>query len=250
MADDWTGNRKAFRIEAGVLQGQSAYPVAPSPLNILEIAQESTECDVACWINVVTPNLRVCTKGALILRHSEGEGYAFALHEPTQTIEVYRLSNHEMLLNRSARIELKKWYYVRAELRGPRMSFYLDGQSMGTITDDRAASGSVGVAVQDAAAAWFDDFSVSGPKVTGNVDDISLPEIRVTKNSSNQVVLRFLASPPYDYFVQSSSKPFSHDWETIGTFRATLTSFEADISDPIANAMRFYRVEKVHCGCR
>src|SRR6185436_4782850 len=174
LAGDWTGNRNAFRVEAGVLQGQSAYPVAPSPLNIVEIAQDSTDCDVACWVNVVAPNSRVCTKGALILRHSGNEGYVFALHEPTQTIEVYRLSNHQMLLSRSARIEFKKWYYVRAELHGPTMSFYVDGQTIGTVTDDRSTSGSVGVAVQDAESAWFDDFSVSGPKVTGNVDDISM----------------------------------------------------------------------------
>lgn len=249
LAEDWVGNRYAFRIQGGVLEGQSASPVTPSPLNVVEIAQDSTDCDVACWINVVAPNTRVCTKGTLILRHSGNEGYVFALHEPTQTIEVYRLSNHEMLLNRSAKIELKKWYYVRAELRGPTMNFFVDGHKIGTVTDDRAASGSVGVAVQDAEAAWFDDFSVSGPQVRGNVDDISLPELRVTK-SSNQIVLRFLALPPYDYFVQASSKPFSHDWETIGTFRAKLNSFEAEISDPMTNGMRFYRVEKVHCGCR
>ena len=77
-----------------------------------------------------------------------------------------------------------------------------------------------------------------------------MPQLGLTKNSSNQVVLRFVASPPYDYFVQSSSTPFSHDWETIGTFRANLNSFEAEISDPITNAIRFYRVEKVDCGCR
>src|SRR6185295_12978818 len=147
LAGDWTGNRSAFRIEAGVLQGQSAYPVSQSPLNVVEIAQDSTDCNVACWVNVVAPNLRVCTKGALILRHSGSEGYVFALHEPTQTIELYRLSNHAMLLNRSARIELRKWYYVRAELRGPTMKFYVDGKSIGTITDDRSASGSMGVAV-------------------------------------------------------------------------------------------------------
>jgi hypothetical protein len=86
--------------------------------------------------------------------------------------------------------------------------------------------------------------------VTGNVDDVSLPELRVAKTSGNEVVLRFGASPPYDYFVQASSTPFSHDWETIGTFRAKLEYFDAEISDPITNGMRFYRLEKVHCSCR
>jgi len=250
LAEDWTGNRNAFRIQGGILEGQSVSPVAVSPLNVVELAQDSTELDVACWMNVVAPNVHVCTKGALILRHSGNEGYVFALHEATQTIELYRLSNHEMLLIRPAKIELKKWYYVRAELRGPAMNFYVDGQWIGMVNDDRSASGSVGVAVQDAEAVRFDDFSISGPQVKGNVDDVSLPELRVTVNGSNQVVLRFLAAPPYDYFVQASSSAFSHEWETIGTFTAKLEYFDAEISDPLTNGMRFYRVEKVHCGCR
>jgi hypothetical protein len=119
LAEDWIGNRNAFRILGGFLEGQTAYPVAPSPLNLVELTQDSTDVDVACWINVVEPNLHLCTKGALILRHAGTEGYVFALHEATQTIEIYRLSNHEMLLIRPAKLELKKWYYARAELRGP-----------------------------------------------------------------------------------------------------------------------------------
>lgn len=250
LAEDWTGNRSAFQIKDGVLAGVSAVPIAPSPLYLVEIATDSTECDVGCWINVVEPNFHVCTKGALILRHSGEDGYVFALHEATQTIEVYRLATHEMLLKRYAKLALRAWYYVRAELRGPTMTFFVDGQLIGTVTDAQHPSGSVGVAVQDADAVWFDDFFVSGPGVKGNIDDISLPELSVSRATNNQVLLRFLASPPYDYFVQATSAPLSHDWETLGSFRAKLTSFEAEIADSVTNALRFYRIEKVFCECR
>ena len=249
LAADWTGNRSAFQIRDGVLEGESASPLSPSPFNLVEIATDSTDCEVGCWINIVEPNRRVCTKGALILRHTGNDGYVFALHEATQTIEVYRLSTHEMLLKRDSKIELRKWYYVRAELRGTTMNFFVDGQLVGSVTDARHPSGSVGVAVQDAEAVWFDDFTVKGPGVVGNVDGISLPEPIIVRET-NRLVIRFLASPPYDYFVQATSAPLTHGWETIGTFRAKVESFEAEVSDSLTNGLRFYRVEKIHCGCR
>jgi len=253
LAPDWTGDRSFFQIKDGVLQGNSALPVGESPLNALEVEVDSTDCDVVCWINVVSPNFRVCTKGALILRHAGNNGYVFALHEATQTIEVYRLSTHEMLLNVKARIDLRKWYYVRAELHGPNMTFFVDGQSIGAVTDAVSLSGSVGLAVQDAEAVWFDDFTVTGPQVLGNIDDIARPELTIVRTETNHVVLRFLASPPYDYSLQASSAtpvPFSHEWETIRNFRAKLNAVEVEVSDPITNGLRFYRLEKVNCGCR
>lgn len=250
LGTEWTGNRSFFQIRNQVLEGESANPIGPSPLRLVEIAVDSTDCDVACWINVVSPNFRVCTKGALVLRHTGTNGYVFALHEATQTIEVYRLGTQEMLLKRDARIDLKKWYFVRAELRGPTMTFSVDGRLIGTVTDALQPSGSVGLAVEDAEAVWFDDFTISGPNIAGNVDGIQTPTLNLVRGESNNVVLRFLASPPYDYFVQASSSPFSHEWVTIQSFRAKLGSFEAEVFDPITNALRFYRIEKIHCGCR
>jgi len=250
LTEDWSGNRDAFQIKDRVLEGVSASPVAPSPLNLVEISQDSTNCDISCWVNVVSPNTHVCTKGALILRHTGNDGYVFALHEATQTIEVYRLSTHEMLFKRDSKIELKKWYYLRAELRGATMTFFVDDQLVGSVTDTLQPSGSVGVAVQDAEAVWFDDFTITGPNVAGNSDGVSLPQVSVVQDTNGHVVIRFLATPPYDYFVQATSAPLSHDWETIGTFTAKLESFEAEISDPMTKVLRFYRVEKVHCGCR
>jgi hypothetical protein len=92
----------------------------------------------------------------------------FALHVATKTIEVYRLSDHEMLLSRDAPLELGQWYRVRAELQGDKMTFFVDGQPVGSVTDNRSLAGAVGVAVQDTMKTLFDDFSVSGPNIPGN----------------------------------------------------------------------------------
>jgi hypothetical protein len=129
---------------------------------------------VQCRIDVVTPNLLVCTKGALILRDNGKDGYVFALHVATKTIEVYRLSDHEMLLSENAPLELKTWYLVRAELQGTNMSFFVEGQLIGTVTDDRSLSGAVGVAVQDTMQTLFDDFTVTGPGIPSNRLELSV----------------------------------------------------------------------------
>ena len=124
--------------------------------------------------NVVTPNLLVCTKGALVLRDNGADGYVFALHVATETIEVYRLSDNEMLLSQDAPLELGTWYLARAELQGPTMNFFVDGQLIGTVTDDRSLSGAVGVAVQDTMETLFEDFSVTGLGIPGNGRELSL----------------------------------------------------------------------------
>jgi hypothetical protein len=249
LATEWAGDRNFFVVTNGVLEGQSAMPLS-SPLHRIEVATDSTECVVGCWVNVVAPNTRVCTKGALILRHSGTNGYVFALHEPTQTIEVYRLPGGEMLLRKTASIELRRWYYLRAELQGPMMKFFVDGVLVGSVTDSVSTSGAVGVAVQDAEQVLFDDFSVTGPNVAGNVDDIARPAIEMQEASSDVVTLRFLVEAPYNYLVQVSSTPFSHTWQTITNFSAKLRGFEATVTDRPTEGIRFYRVEKVHCLCR
>ena len=54
------------------------------------------------------------------------------------------------------------------------MNFFVDGQLAGTLTDDRSLSGRVGVAVQDAEVALFDDFTVTGPNIPSNGLELSL----------------------------------------------------------------------------
>jgi NAD(P)H-hydrate repair Nnr-like enzyme with NAD(P)H-hydrate epimerase domain len=140
----------------------------------VEVGTNWGDYTVQCRIDVVTPNLLVCTKGALILRDNGTDGYVFALHVATKTIEVYRLSNHEMLLSQDAPLELQTWYLVRAELQGTSMSFFVDGQLIGTVTDARSLSGAVGVAVQDTLETLFDDFTITGPDIPSNGLELSV----------------------------------------------------------------------------
>src|SRR5439155_5480171 len=116
-------DRDAFSIVDGALKGVSASPLAPVPLYLIEVGNDWSDYVLQCRMNVVTPNLLVCTKGALILRHKGKEGYVFALHVATKTAEVYRLSDQQMLLSKEVSLELRKWYRVRVELQASRLSF-------------------------------------------------------------------------------------------------------------------------------
>src|SRR5512140_1904304 len=75
LGSDWQGNRNDFSIVGGALEGNSALPLPPSPLNRVEVGKDWSDYSVQCRINVVEPNLRVCTKGALILRDNGTDGY-------------------------------------------------------------------------------------------------------------------------------------------------------------------------------
>lgn len=249
LAWEWTGDTADFRLTAnGFLEGQSALPIAPSPLNMLEISVDSRVATITCWINVVAPNTRVCTKGALVLRHNGTSGYAFALHQATQTVEVYRLDTGEMLLLRAAEIKLGQWYLLRAELNGPEMQFFVDGKSVGTVTDTQSTSGKVGIAVQDAESVLFDDFRVTGPAVVGNVEGIAQPALTF-QSKSGEITLQFTAEPGYDYFVQRTSTLAGHDWATLTNFTAKIQTIDAVIALPNTAPASFYRVEKLNCLC-
>lgn len=251
LLNEWNGHREDFRIVNQVLEGVSASPVAPSPFNFVEIQKDSTDCTVSAWINVVAPNVRVCTKGAIVARHSGTNGYVFALHEATQTAEIYRLENHEMLLSKAWKIDLRTWYFARVELHGPNMSFFIDGQEVGAVTDSVSPSGAVGLAVQDAEPVWFDDFTLSGPGVEGNVDDVPKPEISSVESGAGGVTLRFKISGAYDYYVQVSSSPEpSHDWQTVATYGSKSGAQDIVFTDTNTTGMRFYRIEKTPCYCR
>ncbi len=181
LGADWQGDRDYFFITNGTLVGVSASPIAPVPLHRLEVGKDWSDYTIQCRIEVVQPNLLVCSKGALILRDNGTDGYVFALHVATETIEVYRLSNHEMLLSKAAPLQLKTWYRVRAELDGAAMKFFVDSQLVGAITDDRSLSGAAGVAVQDVMDARFADFSVSGPGIASNgLEVVRGPKLTLT----------------------------------------------------------------------
>ncbi len=161
----WTGDRDNFFVANGYLQGRNAHPILLLPLKWIEIGNDWDDYIVSCRINVVMPNLLVCTKGGIVLRRNGNEGYVFAIHTATKTVGVYRLSNGEVLLTKNKDLQTEKWYKVTAELKKNSMSFFVDDELVGTVNDDRSLAGSVGLAVQDALNVLFDDFIITGPKI-------------------------------------------------------------------------------------
>lgn len=207
---------------------------------------------VSCWVNVVRPNTHVCTKGSLVLRHDGTSGYIFALHQATQTIEVFRSSSGEMLFIEPFEIKLGEWYHLRAELNGTVMRFFVDGILIGSVEDGESAAGKFGVAVQDADVVLFDDFTLTGAEVVGNVDGIAVPEVELQRNDG-ELMVRFATEAGYDYIVQRNSAPWQHDWQhrwtTVTNFTVKLQPVEAVIAVPADEQFSFYRVEKVNCWC-
>ena len=66
FSTEWRGDKDAFQVTTnGFLEGESAEPVGVSPLKVLEVVKDASDSVVGCWVNVVSPNTRVCTKGAL-----------------------------------------------------------------------------------------------------------------------------------------------------------------------------------------
>lgn len=161
----WSGDVENFSIINNVLEGRNASPVQLLPLKILKLNLDLRNCTVRCRINVMLPNMLICTKGALVLRNKESDGYVFALHVPTKTVEVYRLSNGEMLFSKEESIDLETWYELKAELNENKMAFFLDNKLLVEIQDDKLTSGAVGLGVQDALSVLFDDFSVSSSEI-------------------------------------------------------------------------------------
>ncbi|MGB9597379.1 MAG: hypothetical protein ACPL7B_13950 [Candidatus Poribacteria bacterium] len=169
----WTGDKDNFFVADGYLQGRNAHPILLLPLKWVEIGKDWDDYIVNCKINVVMPNLLVCTKGGLVLRRNGNEGYVFALHTATKTVEVYRLSDGEILLIKNKDLQLEKWYTVKAQLQKDIMTFFIDGELIGTVNDKRSMTGSVGLAVQDALNVSFDDFIITGPRIDNGFANIN-----------------------------------------------------------------------------
>lgn len=161
----WKGDRDNFTVADNNLHGRNAHPIMLLPLRLIEIGNDWDNYTAECRINVFTENLLVCTKGAIIFHHKDNEGYVYALHVATKTVEVFRISDNEMLLSVPKPLELQKWYLAKVEVSGEDMSFYLDNELIGKIKDNHSVSGSAGLAVQDALDVIYDDFTVTGPKI-------------------------------------------------------------------------------------
>ena len=235
LGSDWQGDRDFFSIVDAALQGVSAAPIAPVPLRRVEVGKDWTDYTIQCRIDVVEPSLVICTKGALVLRDNGSEGYVFALHVATKTIEVYRLSNQEMLLSKDAPLQLQQWYLVRAELQGATMTFFVDDQLIGTVTDDRSLSGAAGVAVQDAMEVLFDDFTVTGQNIPGNGLELSLGQ-KVTLSWSSSLTNSILK-------VTSELSPTTA-WSTVTNTPASVGDQLAVTLDPAPGNRFFILVPK------
>ncbi len=234
LGSDWQGDRQYFSIVDGALSGISASPLAPVPLHRVEVGKDWTDYTVQCRVDVVEPNLLICTKGALILRDNGTDGYVFALHVATATVEVYRLSNGEMLLSKAAPLELKRWYILRAELSGTNMSFYVDDKFMGTLADDRSLSGAVGVAVQDTMQTLFDDFAVTGPNIPNN---------GLTLSIGKQLTLTWPASLTNYVLKATSQLSSTSDWEAVTNTPATVGDDLSVTLEPSAGN-RFFTLQR------
>jgi len=232
LGSDWRGDRDYFSVTNGALNGISASPIAPVPLRQVEVGTNWDDYTVQCRVDVVTPNLLVCTKGALVLRDNGTDGYVFALHVATQTIEVYRLSNQEMLLYQFAPLELKTWYLVRAELQGTNLAFFVDDQLIGTVTDDRSLSGAVGVAVQDTLQTMFEDFTVTGPNIPGNGLELSLGQ-KITLSWPSSLT---------NYVLQVTSELSATErWNTVTNSPSSVGGHRTVALDP-SSGSHFYRL--------
>ncbi len=161
---DWSGDLASFSIQDGFLHGKSAQPLPPILARSIHVGDDWRDYTVECKVNVHTPNLLVCSKGAILFRHNETDGYIFELHAATQRVEVYR-SSGEVLLSVPRDIELEQWYLLRAELQGDKMTFSVDGEQIGELKDQRSLKGAVGLLVEDALLVQFDDFQVTGPDI-------------------------------------------------------------------------------------
>ena len=126
LGTDWIGDRHAFKITAGSLDGQSASPLAGSPLYTVAVGTNWTDLKVEARVNVVAPNTRVCSKAALVLRCNGTNGYVFALHVATQTIELSQLGvGGKVLFSTPSPLQYQRWYDMRAEVQGKRSNSML-----------------------------------------------------------------------------------------------------------------------------
>ena len=234
LGREWRGDINSFSIVNDALKGVSASPLAPVPLHLVEVGTNWTDYVVQCRMNVVTPNLLVCTKGAIILRHSGEEGYVFALHVAAKTIEVYRLADHEILLTQDAPLELGQWYRARVELQGEEMTFFVDDQLIGTVTDNRSPAGAVGLAVQDTMETLFDDFTVTGPGIPGNGLEAS--------RSGQTITLIWPDSLTNHVLKATDSLSSTANWTTV-TNRPTTEGDHLSVTLGISVGNRFYFLE-------
>jgi len=164
MSPEWTGDIAAFRQTEGELVGVSAHPVLTVPA-IIEVGSDRwREFTASVRVNVVKPNLAICSKGGIVVARTKGSAVVFAIHPPSKRVEVFELYSRELLLMRQSDLPYDRWHTLRIDMNATSATFYFDGSRVGSL-QLRPSSGPVGLCVEDTMDTRFDEFSVRGSTV-------------------------------------------------------------------------------------
>lgn len=163
LAAGWGGDIGAFRLEANRLVGVSAHPILPRLAGIW-VGKDWQDYTASVRVNVAKPNLAICSKGGLALARRDGSAIVFAVHTPSQQVEVFEWFTRKPLVALPMALAYDEWHTLRADVEARSIRFIVDGVEMGTLRD-LDASGGIGVVVEDTMLTLFDDFRVAGETI-------------------------------------------------------------------------------------
>jgi hypothetical protein len=163
LTPGWSGDVDAFRLEENRLVGVSAHPILPS-LAAITVGDAWTHYTATVRVNVVKPNLAICSKGGLVLGKRNGWALVFCLHTPSKQAEVFEWFSRNLRLASPMPLEYDEWHTLRVDVEARSARFIVDRVAIGSVKDVDL-SGSVGVVVEDTMLTLFDDFRVSGATI-------------------------------------------------------------------------------------
>jgi len=163
LALGWKGDVEAFRLEGGNLVGVSAHPIAILPKS-LEVGNDWTNYTATVRVNVVMPNLAICSKGGFVLGKRNGWALVFALHPPASQVEVFEWFTRNEWFASPMLLRYDEWHVLRMDVGVRSARFFVDGVEIGSVKDVDLA-GSVGLVVEDTMRTLFDEFRVSGATI-------------------------------------------------------------------------------------
>lgn len=163
LTEGWNGDVEAFRLEEGRLLGVSAHPLALVPKGIT-VGDQWKNYTATVRVNVVMPNLAICSKGGLIIGKRDAKAFAFVVHPPSRQAEVFEWSTRRILLEVPFLLEYDEWHTLRADVEEHSAQFFVDGVRVGLVENFDLVGG-VGVVVEDTMKTLFDDFRVWGPTI-------------------------------------------------------------------------------------
>lgn len=163
LTEGWHGDVEAFRLEEGRLIGVSAHPIA-LVLKGITVGDRWTHYTATVRVNVVLPNLAICSKGGLVIGKRNDRAFVFVLHTPSRQVEVFEWTTRRILLEAPFPLEYDEWHTLRADVEERSAQLFVDGVKAGKV-ENLDLAGGVGVAVEDTMKTLFDDFRVSGATI-------------------------------------------------------------------------------------